>query len=129
MQIHKKGHAHYQIIMDVRSAIIGRDVGGKSVTLGDYYQAVNSDDAVDRIRDAVRQLVQARSNQKEMSKGGQYIELRKASLANALEKSRQWLNSELAQGFALDGAVEAIDECILQSVASREINAMAYGRN
>ena len=128
MQIHKKGHAHYQIIMDVRSTVIGRDVSGKSVTLGDYYQAVNSDDAVDRIRDAVRQLVQARSNQKEMSKGGQYIELRKASLANALEKSRQWLNSELAQGFALDGAVEAIDERILQSVASREINVMAYGR-
>jgi hypothetical protein len=129
MQIHKKGKAHYQIIMDVRSTVIGNDASGKPVTLAAYYQAVNSDDAVDQIRDAVRQLVQARSNQKEMSKGGQYIEVRKVSLAAAFEKSRQWLNSDLEQGFTLDGAVEAIDDRILQSIANREINAIAYGRS
>jgi hypothetical protein len=128
MEHHKKGHDHYQIIMNVRQSVVGKRPDGSDVSLADFYTLLNSSDAsydaADKVRDAVRQLVQSRSN----SKPPEAIEARRESLHYAIEQALRWCNTEVMTADDVAYAVDAIDQSIIGAIVKREINGMAYGR-
>ena len=107
------------ILMDIREAVISTTQNGEHISLKAYFQRVNSDTAVERIQDAIRQLVEARKN----SKAYGQIANRRESLSNAFNESKRWVSEVIEIG----GSAEAIDKAIISSITNRNIQQMQYG--
>lgn len=115
-------HSH-KVIIDARSSEF-EGVNGERITLSNLYKDIDSDDAVDRIRDSVRQLVQARIN----DKSDEFIADRKESLMRAIEDAAKWSrtclklanNQDLQMILHAEDIANAIDTRIIESIATHE---------
>ncbi len=110
------------IILDVREAVIAKKAKNEPVKLSAYYQLVGNDRAIERIQDAIRQLVEARKN----SKASGQIANRRDSLSHAFGDSMSSLTDNNVV-IDPDEAAKSVDNAILTSIAKRSIQHMAYG--